>query len=199
MRRSFTHETEHYRYATRDDIPAFAELLADPEVGRWLWFTPLARDGVEAYFGPFLDRQLEELANGETPQTAVFTVEDLGEEFLGHGAVVAVDGSPKGFEIGFQLTHGAWGRGVGTRLGQFLCAYAIECCNAYRIEAGCLEGNTGSATLLRKLGLRPEGIRPGYRLKENVRHTELCFGVEVRDLNAEAFARVAEKTGLRHP
>lgn len=199
MSRSFTHETERYRYATRDDLPAFTELLADPEVGRWLWFTPLPAEGVEAFFGPFLDRQTRELADGETPQTAVFTVENLLGEFLGHGAVVAVDGSPKGFEIGFQLARTAWGRGVGTRLGQFLCAYAIECCDAYRIEGGCLEGNTGSATLLQKLGLQLEGTRPGYRMKEDVRHAELCFGIEVRQLNTEVFTQVAEKTGLRGP
>lgn len=195
----WTHETERYRYATRADLPAFVELLSDPEVGRWLWFAPLPPDAVEAYFGPFLDRQAEELGRGETPQTAVFAVEDLDGEFLGHAAVVAVDASPKGFEIGFQLMSKAWGRGVGTRVGQFLCGYAIECCDAYRIEGGCLSGNTGSAALLRKLGLNLEGTRPGYRLKQTVRHTELCFGVEVHDLDGELYATVAKKTGLVGP
>jgi len=195
----WTHETERYRYATREDIPAFIELLSDPDVGQWLWFTPLPADAVEAYFGPILDRQAKELDAGETPRTAVIAVEELGGEFLGHGAVVAVEGSPHGFEIGFQLMRRAWGRGVGTRLGQFLCAYAIEYCDAYRIEGACLEGNTGSATLLRKLGLKLEGLMPGYRLKEGVRHTELCFGVEVHRLDTELYARVAETTGLRRP
>jgi len=115
---------------------------------------------------------------------------------LGHGAVVAIEASPQGYEIGFQLMRSAWGRGVGMRLGQFLCAYAIERCDAYRIEAGCLEGNAGSAALLRKLGLQLEGTRPGYRVKENVRHTELCFGSEVQRLDRAALRRVAEATGL---
>ena len=197
MTGSWTHETERYRYATRADLRAFVELLSDPDVGRWLWFTPIPPDAVGEYFGPLLDRQAKELDAGETPQTAVITVEDLDGEFLGHGAVVAVETSPNGFEIGFQLMRKAWGRGVGTRLGQFLCAYAIECCDAYRIEGGCLDGNTGSATLLRKLGLNLEGTRPGYRLKETVRHTELCFGVEVHHLDTAMYAKVAEKTGLR--
>ena len=196
MSDSWTHETERYRYATREDIPAFTDLLSDHEVGRWLWFTPIALDAVGAYFGPLLDRQAKERAAGETPLTAVFAVEDLSGEFLGHGAVVAVETSPNGFEIGFQLMRKAWGRGVGTRLGQFLCAYAIERCDAYRIEGGCLEGNTASATLLQKLGLQLEGTRPGYRLKADVRHTELCFGSEVHRLDTAAFRRVAEATGL---
>ena len=191
--------TERYRYATREDLPAFARLLSDPEVGRWLWFAPLPAEAVDAYFGPLLDRQTQELAAGETPQTAVFTVEDLRGEFLGQGAVVAVEASPGGSEIGFQLARAAWGRGVGTRLGRFLCAYAIEHCEAYRIEGACLEGNTSSAALLQKLGLRLEGTRPGYRLKQDVRHTELCFGREVRELDAEALRKVAERTGLIRP
>ena len=127
----------------------------------------------------------------------MFSVEDLSGDFLGHGAVVAVEASPDGFEIGFQLMRKAWGRGVGTRLGRFLCAYAVEICGAYRIEGECLEGNTGSASLLEKLGLELEGTRPGYRVKEGTRHTELHFGREVHRLDTEAIRDVAEATGLR--
>ena len=46
MKTSWTHETERYRYAERRDIPVFIELLADPEVCRWLWFTPIPAEGV---------------------------------------------------------------------------------------------------------------------------------------------------------
>lgn len=195
--RVFVHETERYHYATRQDLPLFSELLSDPVVGRWLWFSPLPPEAVEAYFGPFVDRQQKELDTGTRPTTAVFTVEDTKNAFLGHGAVVEVEGSPGGFEIGFQLMRDAWGRGVGSRLGRFLCAYAIECCSAYRIEGGCLEGNLASANLLRKLGLELEGTRPGYRLKQNDRHTELCFGVEVSRLDLGTYKEVARSTGLR--
>jgi ribosomal-protein-alanine N-acetyltransferase len=196
MTDTWTHETERYRYATREDIQAFIRLLSDPEVGRWLWFTPLPSGGVEAYFGPLLDRQTDEVADGVTPRTAVFMVEDSSGEFLGQGAVVAVEASPGGFEIGFQLMPTAWGRRIGTRLGRFLCAYAIHRCDAYRIEGGCLEGNAGSVALLQKLGLQLEGTRRGYRLKQGVRHTELCFGREVNRLDVTEFRRVAEATGL---
>ena len=197
MNDSWTYKTERYRFATRGDIPAVVEMLSDPEVGRWLWFTPLPPEAVEAYFRPLLDRQTQELAAGKTPQTAVFAVEALDGRFLGQGASIAVEGSPKGAEIGFQLVRRAWGRRVGTRLGQFLCAYAIECCGAYRIEGNCLQGNTASAALLQKLGLKPEGTKPGYRLKQEVRHTELCFGREVHLLDTALFRSIATATGLR--
>ena len=87
---SWTYATEQYRHATRADIPAFAEMLADPEVGRWLWFTPISADEVAAYFGPLLDQQAQALAAGETGGTAIFVVEDLHGKFLGQGAAVAV-------------------------------------------------------------------------------------------------------------
>ena len=196
MPESWIHETERYRYATSEDIPSFTELLADPEVGRWLWYTPIPLDGVGEYVGRHLDRQAQAGAAGEAQQRAVFAVEDLSGVFLGRGSVVAVEASPRGWEIGFQLLPTAWGRGVGTRLGQFLCAYAIERCDAYRIEGGCLDGNTRSAALLQKLGLQLEGTRPGYRLKVNVRHIELCFGREVHRLDTAALRKVAEATGL---
>ncbi len=196
MTASWIHATERYRYATRGDLASLAALLSDAEVGRWLWFAPLTPEGVEAYFGPLLDRQGRELEKRETPLTAVFVVEDSTPEFLGMGAVVAVEGSPRGFEIGFQLARVAWGRGVGTRLGHFLCAYAIERCNAYRIEASCLEGNEHSAAILRKLGLHLEATRPGYRLQQDTRHTELCFGREVHELDTTAIDAVARLTGL---
>ena len=122
MPESWIHETERYRYATREDISAFTELLADPEASRWLWYTPVPLDRVGEYVGRHLDRQAEAGAAGEAPQRVVFAVEDLSGVFLGRGSVVAVEASPRGWEIGFQLLPTAWGRGVGTRLGQFLCA-----------------------------------------------------------------------------
>ena len=196
MNDSWTHQTERYRYATRDDLPAFAELLADPEVGRWLWFTPLPEGGLEGFFGPFLDKQAKELAAGERPLTAIFSVENLEGEFLGQGGVVGIDMSPRGYEIGFQLMRRAWGRGVGWRLGQFLCAYALVHGDAYRIQGGCLEGNTGSISLLQKLGLQLEGTMPGFRLKGEDRHTELCFGNLAEHLDTAAIRQVAKATHL---
>ena len=193
---SWTHGPERYRYSTREDIPEFTALIGDPAVGEWLWFAPLPLEGVTQYFGPLLDNQAQVIASGVVPQTVVFSVEDENGKFLGQGAVVPVEMSAGGVEIGFQLHQAAWGRGVGTRLGQFLCAWAIERCDAYRIEGGCLKENIGSQTLLKKLGLTLEGSKPGYRLKGDTRHTELLFGTEVSKMDTTLFHQVAKTTGL---
>ncbi len=197
MNSTWTRGSERYRFATKEDLPRIADMLTDPEVGRWLWFTPGSREMFEQYFAPLIEAQTRQLASGETPHTAVFAVDDAEDGvFLGQGAVVAVEGSPSGFEIGFQLRREVWGRGVGTRLAEFLCAYAVHRCNAYRLEGACLEGNARSRTILSRIGLRHEGTRPGYRLRETIRHTEVSYGAELSQLDTAAIRRVAEEVGL---
>ena len=188
--------SENVRFATPADLQAIAEMLGDPEVGRWLWFTPISAESVDAFFSPLLSAQADLLASGDDPTSAVFAVESLEGAFLGMGGVVAQDGSPLGFEIGFQLNQQAWGRGVGTRLGLFLSAYAIYRLQAFRLEGACLVGNTGSRKILEKLGLRLEGTRPAYRLKEGVRHTELGFGSEVSEIDLEEIEEMARRVGF---
>lgn len=194
--KSITKFTERYRYATRDDLPDFLATLEDPAVIRWLWFAPAERSYYEAYFGPLLDAQAEALAAGRSPETSTFVVEDGDGTFLGQGATVAVEGSPGGFEIGFQLRRAAWGRGVGTRLAWFLGAHAVVCQRAHRLEGTCLVGNMGSRRLMSILGLTEEGRRPGYRLKDGQRHTELLYGAEVASLDHEMIEAVAQSLGL---
>jgi RimJ/RimL family protein N-acetyltransferase len=177
-------DTERYRFSDRGDLPAITDMLSDPHVGRWLWFTPLPAEAIATYFGPLLDA-------GDS----VFAVEDAregsGGEFLGQGAILPVAGSPGGFEIGFQLRKEAWGRGVGTRLGRFLQAFAIHRMDAFRLEAGCLAGNAASARILERLGMRLEGTLRGYRQKDGVRHDELRFGATVDDLDLPKIELVA--------
>lgn len=196
MQTSWTHQSERYRYAVLEDLPSFVAMLSNPEVGRWLWFTPATKEMIDAFFTPYLESQTQQVVREELPKTAVFAVENSSGEFLGQGAAVAIDGSPGGYEIGFQLRQEAWGRGVGTRLSRFLCAYSLVVGDAFRIEGSCLEGNVASRALLAGIGLDLEGIRPSYRLKEEVRHTELQFGSEVSKLSLDSIRATAREVGL---
>jgi RimJ/RimL family protein N-acetyltransferase len=180
---------ERYRLAEDRDLAPIVSMLTDSEVGRWLWFTPGTPEMFETFFAPLIEAQTREIATGAEPNNAVFVVEDGDGAFLGQGAALPVDGSPDGFEIGFQLTRAAWGRGVGTRLGQYVCAYAIHQRDAYRVEGACLEGNLGSRKILEGLGLRLEGTRTDYRLRDGVRHTELLYGARASDLDHRETAR----------
>lgn len=187
---------ERYRYARPADIATITRMLADEEVGRWLWFVPAPETSLDAFFRPFVDGQWESLADAKTPRNAVFIVEDADGAFLGQGAAVAVDGSPRGFEIGYQLPREAWGQGVGTRLAEFLIAWAVHEHDAFRIQAGCLEGNAGSRTILERLGLSLEGTRIDYRLKGEARHTELEYGARVSELGEELLERAKARAAF---
>lgn len=169
---------ERYRYATMDDLSDILAMLADPRVGTWLYFVPAPEEALRAYMEPLIVRQAEEIAELGEPRSAIFVVESEDGTFLGEAAVLQVDHSPDGYEIGFQLRPEAWGRGVGTRVGRYLADWAIDR-GAYRLEANCLEGNVASRRILEGLGLRVEGRRPGYRHKDGVRHTELLLGCVV--------------------
>lgn len=196
MQTRFGSAEERYRYARPADLDTITTTLMDPDVGTWLWFVPAPQATLSAYFSPLVEAQWQSLANGQPPEVAVFVVEDPQGAYLGHGAVVAVEGSPRGFEIGFALNKPAWGRGVGMRLGEFLVAWAVQEHKAYRIQAGCIESNAGSRRILEKLGLALEGTRPDFRTKGDVRHTELEFGARVADLDAASIRATVERDGI---
>ena len=186
-----------YRYTTRDDLPRIVEMLSDPEVGRYLWFTPATPESIEAYFHPLIDAQSELLARGELPKSAELVVHERESgAFLGQGAVMAVQGSPDGFEIGYQMPRASWGKGNGSRLARFLTAYALVKCEAHRIQAGTLAGNQASIAILEGLGLRLEGRLREYRLLRGRRWDELVYGAPVAELDTGEIRRWAAAAGL---
>lgn len=194
---TWSDEKLSYRYATRDDLPKVIEMLADPEVGRWLWFTPASAAEVEAYFHPLLDAQAEVLARGEVPLTAEFVVHERETSaFLGQGAVIAVEGSPGNYEIGYQMARASWGRGNGRRLARFVTAYAVVVSEAHRIQAGTITGNEASIALLEGVGLRREAVLREYRLLRGRRCDELIYGAPVSELDSVEIQRWAAAVGL---
>ena len=187
---------ERYRYARPQDIASIETMLDDPEVGRYLWFVPAPAGMIAGFFKPMIEAQWSSLADGRAPAAAVIIVESETGEFLGQGAAIAIEGSPGGFEIGYQLPKASWGRGVGTRLAEFLVALSVHEHGAFRIEANLLEGNTGSEAIARKLGLQREGVRPDYRLKGGKRVTEHCFGARVDDLDTAMLERATARAAF---
>jgi len=185
------------RYAYQDDVPDLESLLGDPDVCEWLWFGPLSPEGVRAYFVPIMRAQAEALSHGALADVVEFVVRKSEDgSFVGHGACVAVDGSPQGIEIGFALRKKYWRQGYGTMLGRFLMAFACLRLRAARVEAGCLAGNVGSERLLLKLGLRKEGIRSGYRVMRGERRDECIFGALREDLDGAGIAAWARMWGI---
>jgi len=88
-------------------------------------------------------------------------------EELNGGAMVGlilgyyVDASMTTMEIAIALKPEVWNRGYGTETLTFLLEYIFNSLGVHRVEALCMDGNTASTALFRKLGFVEE-----VRLKE---------------------------------
>jgi RimJ/RimL family protein N-acetyltransferase len=59
--------------------------------------------------------------------------------------------------LGFELDRHYWGRGYATEAAHELLRFGFEELGLHRLWACCVAENTGSARVLEKVGLRPEG------------------------------------------
>ena len=70
-------------------------------------------------------------------------------------------------EVGYDLAHAFWGRGIGSEAVQAVLHCGFTDLNLNRIEAATIADNHESVNLLKKLGFRLEGIRRGYSWEED--------------------------------
>jgi [ribosomal protein S5]-alanine N-acetyltransferase len=67
--------------------------------------------------------------------------------------------------LGYWIGRPHWGRGYATEAARVVIAFGFERMDLRRIHADHLGSNAASGSVLRKLGMRPEGI-----LRQHVRH-----------------------------
>jgi ribosomal-protein-alanine N-acetyltransferase len=70
-------------------------------------------------------------------------------------------------EVGYDLAHAFWGRGIGTAAVRAVVNYGFTALNLNRIEAATIADNHESVNLLKKLGFRLEGTRRSYSWEED--------------------------------
>ena len=156
MQRSWNFKGLEIRFSQKKDMVDIAEFLQDDNVAEFLWFTPIDKNGVHAYFEPLIEKQEFKLFRGETPKSPIFSI-FKDNEFLGDAGMEQLEGAPDNYSIGYQLKKSAWGKGYGTTACEFLIFYAKEYLKAYKIFADCMSGNIGSAKVLLKNGFSFEG------------------------------------------
>jgi len=137
------------------DAAAFAAYRSDPAVARYQsWEAPYAVERAE--------RMIEELAAehpdtpGEWFQFAV-ALRETGELIGDCGAHVLAD-DPRQAEIGFTLATANQGIGYATEAVRTLLAYLFGARDKHRVTANCDDRNVRSAALLRRVGMRREGL-----------------------------------------
>ena len=130
-----------------EDLDAYAAMLADPEVAR--------------YIGGVLDRA------GAWRQMAMFTghwelrgyglwVVEVEGRMIGRAGLWCPEGWP-GLELGWALARGAWGRGYATEAARAAMAWAWAALRPPALISLIHPENERSARVAERLGMAPAG------------------------------------------
>ncbi len=145
-------ETERLvlRMFRESDTDAYAEMLADPEVMRFLDGKPLSRQ--EAW------RNMAMLiGHWHLRGYGFWAVEEKsGGELVGRVGCWRPEGWP-GFEVGWALRRRFWGRGYATEAARASVEYAFESLGQTRVLSLIAPDNVNSIRVAERLGERPRG------------------------------------------
>jgi aminoglycoside 6'-N-acetyltransferase len=137
------------------DLPAFVAYRSDPAIARYQsWDAPYPREQAE--------RMLAELAeqHPDTPgEYFQFAVALAGSgELIGDCMAHVLADDPRQAEIGFSFAAASQGRGYATEAVTRLLDYLFRERGKHRVTANCDDRNVRSAALLRRVGMRREGL-----------------------------------------
>lgn len=153
-------ETERLllRPLRESDTEAYAEMMADPDVARFLTVTgqPLAPEDswrqVAMLIGHWELRGFGMWAVAEKSRPDVF---------LGRLGPYYPRGWPD-FEIGWALARPAWGRGYASEGAAAAMRYAFDVLDRPRVVSLIDPGNVRSTAVARRIGERPTGVQWDY-------------------------------------
>jgi RimJ/RimL family protein N-acetyltransferase len=150
-----------------DDIHAYA---ADRRVTRFMDWGPNTPEETKV----FLDRHLEEQKTW--PRSGVNMAIEVAAEARLIGAIRLgiVDAKTRTGDFGYSLNADYWNRGYATEAAAALLRVGFETLGLRRIFATCDVRNTGSWTVMEKLGMRREAtFRQDVRARTGWRDTYL--------------------------
>jgi ribosomal-protein-alanine N-acetyltransferase len=140
-----------FRPEDRDDVHAYG---SDPMVSRFMVWGP----NTEAETDFFLGKAIED--QGRWPRHDVSLAMELKatSQMIGSIRLWVVDPDHRTAEIGYSLARPQWRRGLTTEAAQALMTVGFEVLGLHRIVATCDRRNRGSWNVMRKLGMRREGL-----------------------------------------
>lgn len=137
---------------TEADVPRIVEGIGDADTQHLLAFMP--RDPDEEAGRRYVEQVTERLATGSTLTWAWCAPDD--DLLLGVVGIYRVDGDP---EIGYWTHPDARRRGLTTRAAATAVRYAFETLGLSRLDGYASSVNTGSLTVLERLGMQRTGVR----------------------------------------
>ena len=170
----FTSERLGFREWKEDDLPAFAELNADPQVMK-NFPKPLS----DAESADFLQRLFKHF---HTHGYNYFAVELLETgEWIGFIGLAYQDygtAFPPATDIGWRLKQSAWGNGYATEGAKRCLAYAFDNLKLQRIISTCTLQNITSEKVMQKIGMHRKAEFKHPKLKDYPEY-ETCVWYEI--------------------
>lgn len=160
------------REATEADTPAMRRWLSDFEIARNTGTIP------HPYPPEAADEFLGRMRKGrEEQKTLSWCIELLdpasatpwfGEPLPGYIGAVGfhdISADHRRAEMGYALAKPVWGRGIATEAALAITRYGFETLRLHRVYATHYLDNPASGAVLKKCGLRPEGLQPKHVLR----------------------------------
>ena len=146
------------RLLLRDFSPAdFGALASYHRDARYRKYIPPRAD-VEASTRELLDRFIG--WQEEEPRHRFQLAVDLAAsgEMIGSVGLRRRPGEPRVADVGFEIAPPHWGQGYGTEAARVLVGYGFSELGLHRVHAHCIGENEASARVLRRIGMRREGV-----------------------------------------
>lgn len=147
----------------KSHLPAFAELLTDPEVER---FTRLPMPTPLDFPRTWLARYEAGRRDGSSE---AFGIVDEAGEFLGVALAFGIDPEAATAELGYIVAPAARGRGVGTAALRLLTEWAFSERGLLRLELLISADNEASKLVAARSGYVLEGVLRSLHVKQDVR------------------------------
>src|SRR5262245_25103147 len=135
------------------DWEAVLGYQSDPLYLRYNPWTERTEADVRAFVGRFLANQQE---RPRTKFQLAVVVKAEGRLIGGCGVRVNDPDLREG-NIGYELDSRYWGQGYATEAAREIVRFGFEELGLHRIWSWCVAENVGSARVLEKVGMRPEG------------------------------------------
>ena len=154
------------------DIPALVELAGAPEVAATTLRIP--HPYVEQNAREFLAKCRDDASTGPETRFAI-TLRSDGR-FCG-GVGFRLDADHQHAELGYWLGVPFWGKGYATEAARAMIHYGFETLGLHRIYASYLSQNLASGHVLRKIGMKREGLLRGHICKWGKFHDLEFYGM----------------------
>lgn len=137
-----------------DDAEDMFAYASDPQVVRFTsWTVHQSTDDTRAFLQHTVDAY-------HADRAASWAVEHKQDRrMIGTCGFIWWNTANASAELGYALSRDYWGKGYATEAASASVDFGFHVMQLHRIQAECIAANTGSAHVLEKIGMTPEGIQ----------------------------------------